>query len=165
VGSEVSYNELARMLGLDKETVERYLDLLEKVFVVFRLGSFSRNMRTELKKSKKVYFYDNGVRNAIINNFSPLALRTDVGALWENFILSERKKRNDYQGTYVNSYFWRTRTQQEIDLIEEKDGILHTFELKWNENKKVSLPASFSTAYPQNSYKVVTPGNYIDFLM
>lgn len=165
VGSEVSYNELGRMLGLDKETVERYLDLLEKVFVIFRMGSFSRNMRNELKKSKKVYFYDNGVRNAIINNFSPLALRTDVGALWENFILSERKKRNDYKGIYVNSYFWRTRTQQEIDLIEEKDGILHTFELKWNENKRVSLPASFSTAYPQNSYQVVTPGNYMDFLM
>ena len=165
VGSEVSYNELGRTLGLDKETVERYLDLLEKVFVVFRLSSFSRNMRNELKKSKKVYFYDNGVRNAIINNFSPLALRTDVGALWENFILSERKKINDYRGNYVNNYFWRTQSQQEIDLIEEKDGILHAFELKWNENKKVHLPASFSRAYPQNSFNVITPGNYIEFLV
>lgn len=165
VGSEVSYNELGRSLGLDKETVERYLDLLEKVFVVFRLSSFTRNMRNELKKSKKVYFYDNGVRNAIINNFSPLALRTDVGALWENFILSERKKLNDYRGNSVNSYFWRTQSQQEIDLIEEKDGILHAFELKWNENKKTNLPASFSRAYPQNSFNVITPGNYFDFLV
>jgi uncharacterized protein len=164
VGSEISYNELGRTLGLDKETVERYLNLLEKVFVVFRLSSFSRNMRNELKKSKKVYFYDNGVRNAIINNFSPLALRTDVGALWENFIISERKKLNDYRGIYVNSYFWRTLSQQEIDLIEEKDGILHTFELKWNENKKASLPTSFSMAYPQNSFTVITPANYIEFL-
>lgn len=165
LGSEVSYNELGRTLGLDKETVERYLDLLEKVFVIFRLSSFSRNLRNELKKSKKVYFYDNGVRNAIINNFSPLALRTDVGALWENFILSERKKLNDYRGNYVNSYFWRTQAQQEIDLIEEKDGILHTFELKWNENKKANLPSSFSRAYPQNSFNVITPGNYIEFLV
>jgi predicted AAA+ superfamily ATPase len=164
LGSEVSYSELGRTLGLDKETVERYLNLLEKVYVIFRLSSFSRNMRNELKKSKKVYFYDNGVRNAIINNYSPLALRTDVGALWENFILSERIKRNNYREIYVNSYFWRTRVQQEIDLIEEKDGILHAFEIKWNENKKVSLPASFATTYQQNTFHVITPGNYIDFL-
>jgi predicted AAA+ superfamily ATPase len=165
VGSQVSYNELGQTLGLDKETVERYLYLLEKVFVVFRLNSFSRNIRNELKKSRKVYFYDNGVRNAIINNFSPLALRTDVGALWENFIISERKKHNDYRGIYVNSYFWRTHAQQEIDYIEEKDGILHTFELKWKGNKKTSLPASFASAYPQQSFDVITPGNYLEFLV
>jgi predicted AAA+ superfamily ATPase len=164
LGSEVSYNELGRTLGMDKETVERYIDLLEKVFVVFRLSSFSRNLRNELRKSKKVYFYDNGVRNAIINNFSPLALRADTGALWENFILSERKKHNDYQGVYVNSYFWRTHAQQEIDLIEEKDGILHAFEIKWKENKKAVLPASFASSYPQHIFDVITPGNYNDFL-
>jgi predicted AAA+ superfamily ATPase len=164
LGSEVSYNELGRTLGLDKETVERYLDLLEKVFVVYRLSSFSRNLRNELRKSKKVYFYDNGVRNAIINNFSPLALRTDAGALWENFIVSERKKHNDYLGVYVNSYFWRTHAQQEIDLIEEKDGILHAFEIKWKENKKASLPASFASSYPKHYFDVITPGNYLDFL-
>lgn len=164
VGSEVSYNELGRTLGLDKQTVERYIDLLEKVFVVFRLSSFSRNMRNELKKSKKIFFYDNGVRNAIINNFSPLELRTDVGALWENFIISERIKHNEYNGYYVNSYFWRTNAQQEIDYLEEKDGILHTFEFKWNDNKKARLPASFALAYPQNSFEVITPSNYIQFL-
>jgi predicted AAA+ superfamily ATPase len=165
MGSQLSYNELGRTLGLDKETVERYLYLLEKVFVVFRLNSFSRNMRNELKKSRKVYFYDNGVRNAIINNFSPLALRTDVGALWENFIISERKKHNDYHGIYVNSYFWRNHAQQEIDYIEEKDGFLQTFELKWKENKKSSLPASFASAYPRQSFEVITPGNYLEFLV
>lgn len=165
VGSQVSYNELGRTVGMDKETVERYLCLLEKVFVVFRLNSFSRNIRNELKKSRKVYFYDNGVRNAIINNFSPLALRTDVGALWENFIISERIKYNHYHGIYVNSYFWRTRAQQEIDYIEEKDGVLHTFELKWKENKKAILPASFASAYPQQSFEVITPGNYLEFLV
>lgn len=164
IGSEVSYAELGRTLGIDKETVERYLDLLEKVFVIFRLSSFTRNIRNELKKSKKVYFYDNGVRNAILNNFSPLALRTDVGALWENFIISERRKFNEYNGNYVNSYFWRTITQQEIDLIEEKDGILHAFEIKWNENKKSRLPASFATAYPQHSFDVISPENYLEYI-
>ena len=164
VGSEVSYNELGRTLGIDKETVERYLDLLEKVFVIFRLTSFSRNLRNELKKSRKIYFYDNGVRNALINNFSPLALRTDVGALWENFILSERRKRNDYNEIHVNSYFWRTQTQQEIDLIEEKDGVLYAFELKWKENKKSNLPNSFATAYPQHRFEIITPMNYMEFL-
>ena len=164
VGSEVSYNELGRTLGLDKETVERYLDLLEKVFVVFRLSSFTRNIRNELRKSKKVYFYDNGVRNAIINNFSPLALRTDVGALWENFIISERRKINEYRGNYVNSYFWRTLAQQEIDLIEEKDGILHAFEIKWKESKKARLPASFASAYPQHSFDIITTENYFEYI-
>ena len=165
VGSEVSYNELSRSIGIDKETVERYLDLLEKVFVVFRLNSFSRNIRNELKKSKKVYFYDNGIRNAIINNYQPLELRNDVGALWENFFISERKKMIDYNDLYSNTYFWRTHSQQEIDYIEERDGIIHAFEIKWKENKKSSLPSSFATSYPEHTFDVITPSNYLNFLM
>jgi uncharacterized protein len=164
VGNEVSYNELGQTLGIDKETVERYLDLLEKVFVVFRLNSFSRNMRNELKKSKKVYFYDNGIRNAIINNYAPLALRNDTGALWENFFISERRKYIDYNRIYSNTYFWRTHAQQEIDYIEERNGILYAFELKWKENKKSKVPASFSAAYPGHTFETVTPANYLDFL-
>ena len=117
MGSEVSYNEIAQTIGSDSKTVEKYIDLLEKCYIVFRLSAFSRNLRTELKKSKKIYFYDNGIRNAILQNFAPLALRADVGALWENFFISERVKANHYQGRYVKSYFWRTTQQQEIDYI------------------------------------------------
>ncbi|MHC1779075.1 MAG: ATP-binding protein [Bacteroidales bacterium] len=159
LGSEVSYNELGQMLGLDKETVERYLDLLEKVFVIFRLNSFSRNIRNELKKSKKIYFYDNGVRNSIINNFNPLQSRNDVGALWENFVISERRKFLDYNGIYSNTYFWRTHSQQEIDYIEERDGILHAFEFKFNDNKKSKIPSAFSAAYPESTFKVIAPAH------
>lgn len=164
VGNEVSYSELGQILGIDKETVERYLDLLEKVFVVFRLNSFSRNMRNELKKSKKVYFYDNGVRNAIINNYAPLELRNDTGALWENFFISERRKYIEYRGIYSNTYFWRTHAQQEIDYIEERNGVLYAFELKWKANKTSKLPASFASAYPDHTFEVVTPANYLSFL-
>jgi len=165
VGSEVSYNELAQSLGLDKETVERYIDLLEKVYVIFKLNSFSRNIRNELKKSKKIYFYDNGVRNAIINNFQPVSLRTDAGALWENFMISERRKYIDYQSVYSNVYFWRTHSQQEIDYLEERDGKLHAFEFKWNMNKKSKVPSLFATAYADFEFNVVTPVNYLDFIL
>ncbi len=164
LGSEVSYNELGRTLGIDKETIERYLDLLEKVFVVFRLSSFSRNIRNELKKSKKIYFYDNGVRNAIINNFNPLSLRNDTGALWENFLISERRKYLDYNAKYANTYFWRTHTQQEIDYIEEYNGKLHAFEFKWNERKGAKVPIAFEKAYPGYSYEVITPSHYMHFV-
>jgi len=164
VGNEVSYNELGRSIGIDKETIERYIDLLEKVFVIFRLSSFSRNIRNELKKSKKIYFYDNGVRNAIVNNFNPLALRNDIGALWENFIIGERKKYIEYNGIYVNTYFWRTHAQQEIDYIEEEGGMLHAFEFKWKENKKSKLPTSFATTYPEHSFEIINPSNYLPFL-
>lgn len=163
-GNEVSYNELSKTVGIDKETVERYIDLLEKVFVVFRLGSFSRNLRNELKKSRKIYFYDNGVRNALINNFQPLALRGDVGALWENFMISERKKHNSYNTIYANTYFWRTHAQQEIDYIEERDGKLFAYEFKWNEKRKAKLPAAFSSAYPEHLFELVTPANYLNFI-
>jgi predicted AAA+ superfamily ATPase len=165
LGSEVSYNELGRTLGIDKETVERYLELLEKVFVIFRLRSFSRNVRNELKKSRKVYFYDNGIRNTIINNFNPFQLRNDIGALWENFIISERRKYLDYHGLYAETFFWRTHTQQEIDYLEEREGKLFAYEFKWDENKKPVIPPKFSSGYPENSfYEVINPGNYLEFL-
>ncbi|MDR2408274.1 MAG: ATP-binding protein [Bacteroidales bacterium] len=164
LGSEVSYNELGNTIGMKSETVERYIELLEKVFVIFRLRSFNRNIRNELKKSQKVYFYDNGVRNALIQNFKSLNLRTDSGALWENFMVSERRKYTEYNQIFSNKYFWRTHAQQEIDYIEERDGMLYAFEFKWNERKKVKLPTTFATAYPQHEFECITPANYLNFI-
>ncbi len=164
LGSEVSYNELARQLGADIETVQRYINLLEQTFVVFRLRALSRNHRNEIKKSRKVYFYDNGIRNALINNFSPLELRIDKGALWENYLVSERRKFNHYKNNYVNSYFWRTHQQQEVDYIEEKDGMLYAFEFKWAEKSNVKIPGTFAKAYPNYRFELVTKGNYDQFL-
>lgn len=164
LGSEVSYNELSNLLGVDKGTVETYINLLEKCFVVFRLGSFCRNMRNEIRKGKKVYFYDNGIRNAVLSNFAPIALRNDVGALWENMMVSERVKRNVYSGNYAQMYFWRTHNQQEIDLVEDKDGRLSTFEFKWNGKARASLPSAFAAAYPDSTYTVVTPDDFWTFL-
>ncbi len=167
IGSEVSYNELSKTIGIDKGTVERYIELLEKTYVIFRLSSFSRNQRNELKKAKKIYFVDNGVRNALIANFAPLNLRNDTGALWENFLISERRKQNLYNNNWVNSYFWRTTTKVEIDYIEEQDGVLHAYEFKWNPHKagKTKIPASFKEAYPKNKFNVVTPKNIEEFLL
>ena len=164
LGSEVSYNELSNLLGVDRGTVETYINLLEKCFVVFRLDSFSRNLRNEIKKGKKVYFYDNGVRNAVLSNFAPLERRNDVGALWENLMVSERVKRNAYSGNYAQLFFWRTHEQQEIDLIEEQDGMLHTFEFKWNGKARSSQPKVFASSYPSSTYEVITPENYWAFL-
>lgn len=165
VGSEVSYNELAQTLNSDSKTIEKYIDLLEKCYIIFRLTAFNRNLRTELKKSRKIYFYDNGIRNAIIQNFSPLSLRNDTGALWENFFISERIKANHYNGHYAKSYFWRTTLQQEIDYIEEYDGKFLAFELKWNPKKsRVSLPSSFEKEYDVEQFVVITPENYMQFL-
>ena len=164
IGNEVSYNELANLLGIDKETVENYIDLLEKCFVVFRLDSFSRNARNEIKKGKKIYFYDNGVRNAVINNFSPLEMRNDVGALWENLLMVERRKRHAYSGKFVQQYFWRTLKQQEIDLIEERDGQISAFEYKWKAGKVARLPLAFSEAYPEATFQTITPENYQSFV-
>lgn len=164
LGSEVSYNELSNLLGVDRGTVETYINLLEKCFVVFRLDSFSRNLRNEIKKGKKVYFYDNGVRNAVLSNFAPLELRNDVGALWENLMVSERVKRNAYSSNYAQLFFWRTHEQQEIDLIEEQDGMLHTFEFKWNGKARSSQPKVFASSYPSSTYEVITPENYWAFL-
>jgi predicted AAA+ superfamily ATPase len=164
VGSEVSYNELAQIVGADKETIERYIYLLEQSFVVFRLQALSRNVRNELKRSRKIYFYDNGIRNILINNFLPLALRNDKGALWENYLVSERKKRNHYYHYYCNTYFWRTTQQQEVDYIEERNGILHAFEFKYSDNKRTRLPLTFSKAYPDHTYSVCTTTNYQEFV-
>lgn len=166
MGSEVSYNEIAQTIGSDSKTVEKYIDLLEKCYIVFRLSAFSRNLRTELKKSKKIYFYDNGIRNAILQNFAPLALRADVGALWENFFISERVKANHYQGRYVKSYFWRTTQQQEIDYIEEEDGAFTAFEMKWNPKKaSTALPSAFVRTYPLKESAIITPDSYLEWLI
>lgn len=164
LGNEVSYNELSSFLGVDRGTIETYINLLEKCFVVFRLDSFSRNLRNEIKKGKKVYFYDNGIRNAVLSNFAPLELRNDVGALWENLMVSERVKRNSYLGDFAQLFFWRTHEQQEIDLVEEQDGVLRTFEFKWNDKVKGKRPKSFFDTYPNSTYEVVTPENYWDFV-
>lgn len=166
VCSEVSYNELAQTVGTDNKTIEKYIDLLEKCYIVFRLNGFNRNLRTELKKSKKIYFFDNGIRNAILQNFAPLSLRQDAGALWENFIISERIKRNNYSGRYVNSYFWRTTQQQEIDYVEECDGQFSIFEMKWNPRRaNTQFPSSFLTAYDVKEKAVVTPENWIEWVV
>lgn len=165
VGSEVSYNELAQTVGTDNKTVEKYIDLLEKCFVIFRLNGLSRNLRNELKKAKKVYFYDNGIRNAVIQQFTPLDMRNDAGALWENFFISERVKHNHYSGHYCNTYFWRTKAQQEVDYIEECDGAMTAFEMKWNPKKgKATFPQAFLDAYNVKETVVVTPDNYLNWL-
>lgn len=165
VGSQISYSELSRTVGIDAKTVETYIDILEKAYIVFRLSSFSRNLRTELKHSKKVYFYDNGVRNAVISNFSPLQQRTDIGALWENFVISERLKRNEYKQHFCNRYFWRTHSQKEIDYIEEYDGKLHTYEFKYNPRKAASLPKDFGATYPECTFSEITPSNMEEFIL
>ena len=165
VGSEVSTNELANMLQTDNKTIDKYIDLLEKCYVVFRLGGLSRNLRNELKKSKKIYFYDTGVRNAVIQQFAPTALRDDMGALWENFFIAERMKRNHYGQHFCNTYFWRTNQQQEIDLVEESDGQMTAFEMKWKPEKKASFPKSFLEAYPVKETVVITPENYLDWVL
>ena len=164
IGSEVSFNELGRLLGMNSQTVQRYVDLLEKSFVIFHLRSFCRNMRNELKKSRKIYFYDNGVRNALIGDFKPLKLRPDTGALWENFLVSERVKHNSYSLFYGKSYFWRTQQQQEIDYIEDIDGTLHTYEFKWNIAKQPKITSAFAQNYPNHTYTIVNPDNYLDFV-
>lgn len=166
VGSEVSYNELAQTIGMDSKTVERYIELLEKCYIIFRLHGLSRNLRNELKKAKKIYFYDNGVRNAIIQQFAPIELRNDVGALWENFFISERIKRNHYQQNYCNIYFWRTKSQLEIDYIEEQNGQMTAFEMKWNPKKSnTSIPETFLNAYDVKETVVITPENYLEYLL
>lgn len=147
LGNEVNYNELAQMVGVDKNTVSNYIDILEKGYVVFKLNSFSRNLRNEIKKNKKIYFYDNGVRNMVLGNFNPLALRQDTGALWENFLISERLKQNTYKNTNAKMYFWRTKQKQEVDLVEEHNGTITGFEFKWNAKKKLKLPKTFVNEY------------------
>lgn len=165
LGNEVSYNELGKMIGIDNETVEKYIQLLEKSFVIFRLGSFSRNLRKELKQSRKIYFYDNGIRNALIVNYNQPTLRQDIGPLWENFIISERQKYIHYNNLWSNNYFWRTHDQQEIDYIEDRNDKLYAFEIKWNKNKKVFLSKSFENAYPNCEFELINSDNYENFIM
>ena len=165
IGSEVSYNELGQLVGADKETVERYIDMLEKCYVVFRLTSFSRNLRNELKKNRKIYFWDTGVRNAVIRNFNPLHLRQDIGGLWENFLVAERLKANYYAGRPANYWFWRTHAQQEIDYIEERNGLLSAWEFKWKATKPPRMPKSFLDAYPGCITGYVTPDIMEEFLL
>ncbi len=164
IGNEVSFSELARLVGVAKETVMNYINLLEKTFVVFRLQPLSRNMRNEIGTSRKIFFFDNGIRNALIANLNSLALRSDVGALWENFLISERMKLNALNRRLVNAYFWRTYQQQEIDYIEESGGIFHAFEFKWSPTKKASVPANFLRSYPGSKGEIINSENFRDFL-
>lgn len=165
-GSEVSYSELGRITGLDNQTVEKYIDLLEKAYVIFRLGALSRNLRKELKRGRKIYFYDNGIRNALIAQFGPIELRPDRGALWENYLMAERQKYNAYHQMWVNSYFWRTQDQQEIDYVEEQDGTFHAWEFKYSPTAKhPRLSKTFENAYPGADFKVISPMNVEDFLL
>jgi uncharacterized protein len=164
LGSEVSFNELSRTIGnINTQTVERYLDLLEKAYVIYQLPALSRNMRNEIKKGKKYYFFDNGIRNVLINNFNQINLRADKGALWENYLISERMKFLSYSKETVNSYFWRTKDQAEIDYIEDTGGILKAFEIKWA-NQKVRFPKSFLEHYPENETTLISKENYTSFL-
>jgi predicted AAA+ superfamily ATPase len=165
VSSQVSYNELGQLCGLDSKTIEKYILLLEQCYIIFRLGSFSRNLRNELKNSKKIYFYDNGIRNALIADFNIAEQRMDVGALWENFLVSERKKQLEYAMLWRNSWFWRTVSQNEIDYIEEGDGQIQAFEFKWNPKTKYKLPKSFAESYPHATFQVVHPENVEAFLL
>lgn len=164
IGNEVSYNNLANLLSSDTATIKRYIDLLEKSFILFRLPAFSRNLRNELKKSQKIYFWDCGIRNALIGDFRALDLRNDVGGLWENFLVAERRKFNLYREFYGRSYFWRTTQQQEIDYLEDYDGKLHAYEFKWNAAKGASLPAIFAKSYDHVELKVINQENYLNFL-
>lgn len=165
IGSEVSLSEFSQNLEVDKKTVEKYLDLLEKSFVVFSLSSLSRNLRKEISKSKKYYFYDLGIRNALIENFLDIDIRQDRGGMFENFFIIERIKRNQYSNISVKSYFWRTYAQKEIDYIEEKDGKIFAFETKWKIQKKISVPKDFRAAYPNSTFTPVEKKNAHEFLL
>lgn len=165
IGDQIAYREIGQLIGLDSKTVEKYIDILEKNFIVFRLGSFSRNLRNELKYSKKIYFYDLGIRNAVINDYREAENREDTGALWENFFIVERLKQNNYSRSFANMWFWRTTQQKEIDLIEEKDGAITAFEAKWNPAKKTSVPPHFARSYPDAAFHIVTPENAIEYLI
>ena len=165
VGNEVTFNELAGLVQVDKNTIQTYLDLLEKAFVIFRLQPLSRNLRNEISSNRKIYFYDNGIRNSLISNFNPLNIRTDTGSLWEKYLISERKKTLEYNRIFTNTYFWRTTYKQELDYIEERDGKLFAFEFKWNPNKKARIPEKFLKAYPHSESKVISQENFHEFLL
>lgn len=166
IGSQVSYNELAKHVGLDSKTVEKYIDILEKCFVIFRVRSFSRNLRNELKASNKFMFWDLGIRNAVINNFAPIEMRSpiELGAMWENWIIAERLKYNNNSGVFVTPRFWRTKDQAEVDYVEEIDGAISAYEFKWNTKTTAKISASFVRAYPEAKVQIVTPDNFANFV-
>jgi len=163
IGKQVSFTELGKQLSMSKNTVERYLDLLEKVFVIYRLSGFSRNLRKEITKSQRYFFYDTGVRNALIGNFNPLAVRNDLGELWENYIITERMKRQEYLRKVTNSYFWRTYDKKEIDLVEERQGRLFGYEVKWKK-ERVKIPQDWTSGYPDAAFEVIHRENYLKFI-
>lgn len=163
IGKEVSYTELGTSLGMSKNTADHYLDLLEKAFVIRKLGGFSRNLRNEVTKNSRYYFVDNGVRNALINNFNPLELRNDPGELWENYLVMERLKRQEYLRETANNYFWRTYTKKELDLVEERDGKLHGYEIKWGKARP-SAPKDWTMGYPEATWNLINRDNYLTFV-
>ena len=163
VGSEVNYSELAQIVNVDKNTISKYIDILQKGYIVFKLGSFSRNVRNEIKTNKKIYFYDNGIRNMVIGNFNPINLRTDKGALWENFLISERIKQIEYKQSLARTYFWRTKQQQEVDFVEDNGGKITGFEFKWMNKKNAKLPKTFTETYNAES-KVIDKENFREFI-
>lgn len=165
VGSQVSFNELGNICSLDAKTVEKYIILLEQCFVIFRLPSFARNLRNELKTSRKIFFYDNGIRNALIADFTLPEMRQDIGQLWENFVISERMKHLEYNEIWANTYFWRTKQQQEIDYLEEADGRIHAYEIKWNPKAKAKLSETFKKAYPNTDFMVINQDNIADLVL
>jgi len=166
MGNQVSYSEIAAQVGLNKKTVERYLELLEKVFVIFKIKGFSRNLRKEVSKNPKYYFFDLGIRNALINNFNPLTLRNDLGMLWENYIISERIKKQEYLNIQANNYFWRTYDKKEIDFIEERGGRLYAYEIKWKKDIKDArlAPSDWQSTYPDSQFLIVSQDNYQKFI-
>lgn len=164
VGNEVSYSEIGQLIGADSITVEKYIDYMEQAFIVFRLPALSRNVRNEIKKGKKIYFFDNGIRNAVLGNFLPLHSRSDVGALWENFLISERKKFLNNEDIQANSFFWRTTQQQEIDYIEERNGELYAYEFKWSDSKKHKFSETFTKNYNVKSTDIVNRENFYSFI-
>ncbi|MFY0607542.1 MAG: ATP-binding protein [Cyclobacteriaceae bacterium] len=163
VGSEVSYNELAQTVGVDKNTISSYITILEQTYVIFRLSSFSRNLRSEIRTNQKIYFVDNGVRNAIIGNFDPLEVRNDRGMLWENFLISERRKKLTYSGSLAKHYFWRTKQQQEVDYVEAEATRLNAYEFKWNPNARAKIPKLFEATYETNVVTIHNE-NFRDFI-
>lgn len=162
-GSEVNYSELSQIVNVDKKTISNYIDILQKAYIIFKLGSFSRNVRNEIKTNKKIYFYDNGIRNMVIGNFNPLDLRTDKGALWENFLISERMKQIEYKQSLAHPYFWRTRQQQEVDFVEEIEGKIFGYEFKWDKKRIQKLPKTFTDTYNAET-KVIDKNNFREFV-
>lgn len=163
IGHDISYLELAQNLNVHPDTIRRYLELLEKIFIIFSRQGYSRNLRKEYTKTPRYYFWDNGIRNILVSNFNPLSSRDDVGTLWENYCVAERAKRNDYKNVYANYFYWRTYDQKEIDLIEERDGKLYGFEMKWSKDK-TKKPKEFLETYPGSHFEVINKENYLDFI-